>query len=238
MESTGIYWIPVYELLEERGFEVVLVNARDAKNVPGRKTDMNDAQWIPRLHEYGLLRASFRPHETMVALRAYLRRRERLVEFAASHIQHTQKALMQMNLQLHHVVSDITGSTGMEIIRAILQGITDAATLAQFRDVRCAASAETITKALTGSYRDEHLFALRQAVELNDIYQDQIRDCDQEIERSLRALKERHSAPVTTAPPKRRRNRQKNEPAIDLHSALFTQAGGVDLPQIQGLGPY
>jgi transposase len=123
MESTGIYWIPVYEILEARGLEVVLVNARDAKTVPGRKTDVNDAQWIQRLHEHGLLRASFRPHESIVALRTYLRHRERMVEFSASHIQHMQKALMQMNLQLHHVVSDITGATGMKIIRAILAGI-------------------------------------------------------------------------------------------------------------------
>ena len=188
MESTGIYWIPVFEILEARGFEVVLVNARDAKNVPGRKTDVSDAQWIQRLHEHGLLRASFRPHESIVALRSYLRHRERMVEFAASHIQHMQKALMQMNLQLHHVVSDITGATGMKIIRAILQGIKDAATLATFRDVRCRASEETIHKALTGNYRAEHLFALRQALELYDTYQAKIADCDKEVESALAAL--------------------------------------------------
>ena len=122
MESTGVYWIPAYEILEQRGFEVMLVNARDAKHVPGRKTDVSDAQWLRRLHEYGLLRASFRPKGELAALRAYLRQRERLLDYAASHIQHMQKALMQMNVQLHHVVTDMTGATGMRIVRAIKDG--------------------------------------------------------------------------------------------------------------------
>ena len=122
MESTGVYWIPVFEILEARGFEVVLVNARDVKHVPGRKTDVNDAQWIQQLHQHGLLRGSFRPRDRVVRLRAYLRHRERLVDYAAAHIQHMQKALMQMNVQLHHVVTDITGVTGMRIIRAIVAG--------------------------------------------------------------------------------------------------------------------
>ena len=125
MESTGVYWIPVFEILEQRGFEVMVVNARDAKHVPGRKTDVSDAQWLQRLHEYGLLRASFRPQAEIAGLRAYLRQRERLLDYAAAHIQHMQKALMQMNLQLHHVVSDITGVTGMAIIRAIVAGERD-----------------------------------------------------------------------------------------------------------------
>jgi hypothetical protein len=187
MESTSVYWIPVFEILEERGFEVVLVNARDAKNVPGRKTDVNDAQWIRQLHSYGLLRGSFRPHEQIVALRAYLRHRERLVEYAASHIQHMQKSLMQMNLRLHHVVSDITGVTGMKIIRAILEGERSPPSLAEFRDVRCKASVETIGEALTGNRREEHVFALRQAVELYDFYAMKIEGCDREVERCLRA---------------------------------------------------
>src|SRR6202023_2669223 len=122
MESTGVYWIPVFEILEQRGFEVMVVNARDAKHVPGRKTDVSDAQWLQRLHEYGLLRPSFRPQAEIAGLRAYLRHRERLLDYAATHIQHMQKALMQMNLQLHHVVSDITGATGMRIIRAVVAG--------------------------------------------------------------------------------------------------------------------
>jgi len=160
MESTGVYWIPVFEILEQRGFTVVLVNARDAKHVPGRKTDVTDAQWLQRLHEYGLLRASFRPEHRIAALRDYLRQRERLLDYAASHIQHMQKALMQMNLQLHHVVSDITGATGMRIIRAFVAGERNPVTLAALRDQRCKESAETIRQALVGNEREEHIFAL------------------------------------------------------------------------------
>src|ERR1700687_1276076 len=151
MESTGVYWIPVYEILEQRGFEVMLVNARDAKHVPGRKTDVSDAQWLRQLHEYGLLRASFRPKGELAALRAYLRQRERLLDYAASHIQHMQKALMQMNVQLHHVVTDITGATGMRILRAIVAGERDAAVLASHRDRRCHASEAEIAAALAGN---------------------------------------------------------------------------------------
>jgi transposase len=148
MESTGVYWIPAYEILEQRGFEVMLVNARDAKHVPGRKTDVSDAQWLRRLHEYGLLRASFRPKGELAALRAYLRQRERLLDYAASHIQHMQKALMQMNVQLHHVVTDMTGTTGMRIIRAIKDGERDPSALARHRDPRCHASVDDIRAAL------------------------------------------------------------------------------------------
>lgn len=137
MESTGAYWIPVFEILETRGLEVLLVNARDVKNVPGRKTDVNDAQWLQQLHEHGLLRGSFRPRDQVVQLRAFLRHRERLVEYGASHIQHMQKSLMQMNVQLHHVVTDITGVTGMKIIRDIVAGVRDAKVLANHRDSRC-----------------------------------------------------------------------------------------------------
>src|ERR1700729_2619213 len=168
MESTSVYWIPIFELLDARGFTVFLVNARDAKHVPGRKTDVSDAQWLQRLHSYGLLRASFRPKGQIAELRAYVRQRERLLEYAASHIHHMQKALTEMNLQLHHVVADITGTTGLRIIRAILAGERDANVLAGLRDYRCHASAETIEKALTGSYRAEHLFALEQALALYD----------------------------------------------------------------------
>jgi len=148
MESTGVYWIPAFEILDQRGFEVILVNARDAKHVPGRKTDISDAQWLQRLHEYGLLRASFRLKGEVAVLRGYLRQRERLLDYAGSHIQHMQKALTQMNLQLHHVVTDITGTTGMAIIRAIVAGERDPAVLAAHRDPRCHASTETIRQAL------------------------------------------------------------------------------------------
>src|ERR1700745_1514074 len=170
-EATSVYWIPIFELLDARGFAVFLVNARDAKHVPGRKTDVSDAQCLQRLHSFGLLRASFRPKGQIAELRAYLRQRERLLEYAASHIQHMQKALTEMNLQLHHVVADITGTTGMRIIRAILAGERDPAVLARLRDSRCHASGETIEKALTGNYRAEHLFALEQALALYETYQ-------------------------------------------------------------------
>ena len=233
MESTGIYWIPLFEILEARGLEVVLVNARDAKNVPGRKTDINDAQWIQQLHSYGLLRASFRPGAQIVALRAYLRHRERLLEYAASHVQHMQKAMMQMNLQLHHVVADITGVTGMKILREIVAGKTDPDALAAYRDVRCKASVETIRDALTGHYRPEHVFALRQALELHDFYQAKLSDCDVEIERALQALPR---GPEAATPP-RARQRGKNEPRFEIRSVLHTLLG-VDLTEIHGLGPY
>jgi transposase len=188
MESTSVYWIPIFELLEARGFVVFLVNARDAKHVPGRKTDVSDAQWLQRLHSHGLLRASFRPKGEIVELRAYLRQRERLLEYAASHIQHMQKALTEMNLQLHHVVTDITGATGLRIIRAILAGERDPAVLALLRDTRCHATVETIEKALTGHYRAEHLFALEQALALYDAYQEKASACDARIEAVLKQL--------------------------------------------------
>jgi transposase len=137
MESTGVYWNPIYGILEQRGFEVRVVNTRDAKHVPGRKTDVSDAAWLQRLHEFGLLRGIFRPQGAITALRAYLRQREWLLDYAAAHIQHMQKALTQMNLQIHHVISDITGKTGMRIIRAIVAGERDPDTLASYRDIRC-----------------------------------------------------------------------------------------------------
>src|SRR5579863_8734937 len=182
MESTSVYWIPIFELLDERGFTVFLVNARDAKHVPGRKTDVSDAQWLQRLHSFGLLRASFRPKGQIAELRSYVRQRERLLEYAASHIQHMQKALTEMNLQLHHVVADITGATGLRIIRAILAGEHDPKVLAHLLDYRCRASEETIEKALTGSYRTEHLFALEQALALYDAYHEKVSACDGRIE--------------------------------------------------------
>lgn len=236
MESTSVYWIPLFEILEARGLEVVLVNARDAKNVPGRKTDVNDAQWIQQLHSYGLLRASFRPTAKIVALRGYMRHRERMLEYAAAHVQHMQKALMQMNLQLHHVVSDITGVTGMKILRAIVAGERDPSVLATYRDRGCKASADTICEALTGNYRPEHVFTLRQAVELYDTYQSKMLDCDAEIERTVRELP-KESEHTSELPPPRRRGSQKNEPHFEIQSVLHALLG-VDLTQIHGIGPY
>lgn len=157
MESTGVYWIPAFEVLEARGFEVILVNARYSKNVPGRKTDVSDASWLRQLHSYGLLRGSFGPEVEIATLRAYMRQRERLTEYAVAHIQHMQKDLMEMNLQLHHVVSDITGATGMKIIRAIVAGERDTDVLAAYRDVRCKSSVDKIKAALVGNDRPEHV---------------------------------------------------------------------------------
>jgi transposase len=236
MESTSVYWIPVFEILEQRGFEVMVVNARDAKHVPGRKTDVSDAQWLQRLHEYGLLRASFRPQAEIAGLRAYLRQRERLLDYAAAHIQHMQKAMMQMNLQLHHVVTDVTGVTGMAIIRAIVAGERDPNVLAAHRDRRCHASVETVCQALVGNYREEHVFALTQALELYDVYQTKVNACDKQIEAILKRLKKNAAQPAGKLLPIRQRTRQPNAPAFDARAALHAILG-VDLTQISGLGP-
>lgn len=236
MESTGIYWIPVFEILEARGFEVLLVNARNVKNVPGRKTDVNDAQWLQQLHEYGLLRGSFRPHERVIQLRALLRHRDRLIESGATHIQLMQKALMQMNVQLQHAVSDIAGLTGMRIIRAIVDGIHDPAVLAQYRDPRCKESVKTIEAALAGNYRAEHVFSLRHALEIYDFLQSKIEECDRETASVLDELNADHSAPEQPLPPVRHQ-RGKNEPRFDVRQSLYTLLGA-DLSQIHGLGPY
>ena len=188
MESTGVYWIPVFEILESRGLEVRLVNARHVRNVPGRKSDVLDCQWLQQLHTYGLLRGAFRPADQVCALRAYVRQRSTLVHNAASHVQRMQKSLTQMNLQLHNVVADITGGTGMRIIKAILSGERDPGTLAALRDTRCRNSALTIARSLKGNYRPEHLFSLRQAVELYEVYQAKISDCDGQILEQLKSF--------------------------------------------------
>lgn len=241
MESSSVYWIPIFELLDERGFEVFLVNARDAKHVPGRKTDVSDAQWLQRLHSHGLLRASFRPKGEIVELRAYLRQRERLLDTAASHIQHMQNAMTEMNLQLHHVVSDITGATGLRIIRAIIAGERDPAVLASMRDTRCHSSAEMIEKALTGHYRTEHLFVLEHALALYDVYQENVAACDIRIESVLKKLGSvrghKKDAKADGSGKPRRRGRQSNGPAFDVDAALYSLLGK-DLTRIDGIGPY
>src|ERR1700758_891134 len=237
MESTSVYWIPIFELLDARGFAVFLVNARDAKHVPGRKTDVSDAQWLQRLHSFGLLRASFRPKGQIAELRAYVRQRERLLEYAASHIQHMQKALTEMNLQLHHVVADITGTTGMRIIRAILAGEHDPKVLARLRHYSCHSNIETIEKALTGSYRTEHLFALEQALTLYDAYHEKVSACDVRIEAVLKELSIRRGRKSGLVLSSRRRADQANGLAFDARAALFALLGK-DITQIDGLGPY
>ena len=237
MESTGVYWVPVYEVLEDRGLEVIVANARDARAVPGRKSDVNDAQWLQRLHACGLLRASFRPGRDIAALRAYLRLRERHLDDAAAHIQHMQKSLTFMNLQLHHVVSDVSGVTGMRIIRAIVAGERDPDVLARMRDVRCRADVGAVRAALVGNYQPEHLFALKQAVALYDFYQGRVDECDVEIERMLTQLNVAHQAPSEPMPKARHRTQQPNAINFDTRPMLY-QLTGVDLTQIHGVGPY
>jgi len=239
MESTGVYWIPLYEILEPRGFEGVLVNARPVRSVPGRKSDLVDCQWLQQLHQFGLLRGSFRPTAEIVALRSYLRHREQLVKEAASCIQRMQKALVLMNVQLHTVISDLTGVTGMSILREILAGETDPQKLARHRDHRCKASAEEIAASLTGHYQPEHCFALRQTVELYDVYQEKIRACDDEIEAQLRELQAHCEPPATPRPAARTTKRPaRNEPRFEIRSPLYVLCGGVDLTQLPGIGPY
>jgi transposase len=216
MESTGVYWIPVFEILEERGLEVRLVNARHVKNVPGRKSDILDCQWLQQLHTYGLLHGAFRPADEVCTLRAYVRQRNALVRSAASYIQRMQKALTQMNLQLHHVVTDITGATGMRIIKAILDGERDPEALASMRDPRCKSTQSTIARSLKGNYRPEHLFSLQQAVELYEFYQTKIADCDGRILDQLKSFDDH------------------DEPPGSVEDALVRMSG-VDLTSIDGI---
>ncbi len=200
MEATGVYWIPIYEILEARGFDVHLVNARHVKNVPGRKSDVSDCEWLRELHSVGLLRGSFRPTDTIVALRAYLRHRQTLIEGAGAHIQRMQKALIQMNLQLPLVVSDITGVTGLRILRDIVTGRRDPTQLADHRDHRCHASKTEITAALTGNYRPEHVFVLQQNLELFDVCQAKLAACDTAIEAHVQMVTASSAPPATPLP--------------------------------------
>jgi len=236
MESTGIYWIPIYEILEERGFEVFLVNARQIKNVSGRKTDILDSQWIQQLHTYGLLRASFRPSEDICALRSLVRHRDNLIRYRSAHIQHMQKALNVMNLKLTNVVSDITGITGLKIIRDIVAGEHDPKTLAHHRDFRCKKSQDEIAESLQGNYRAEHIFELRQALELFDFYNQKIKACDAEIEGLYAAFEPQVDIVEKPLPPKKQKHHKPrgNEPYFDLHTYLY-QMTGVDLTQIDGI---
>lgn len=237
MESTGVYWIPLYELLDSRGFDVKLVDARHVKNVSGRKTDILDCQWLQQLHTYGLLSGAFRPAEEVCVLRAYLRQRSMLIDIAASHIQHMQKSLNQMNVQLHHAISDITGETGMKIVRAIVDGERDPKLLATYRDKRCKNSVETIEKALTGNYRNEHVFTLSQALELYDIYQKKIAACDDEIEKQLSQFENRSDLTTEELENHSTKKKSKNEPSFNLTGHLISMTG-VDLTAIPGVGAF
>jgi transposase len=238
MEATGVYWIALYEILEARGFEVLLVNARHVKNVPGRKSDVSDCEWLRELHSVGLLRGSFRPADGIVALRGYLRHRETLIGSLGPLVQRMQKALVQMNVQLPLVVTDITGVTGQAILRDIVAGRTDPQHLVQHRDARCQASPDEFVSALTGNYRPEHVFALKQNLELFDLYQGKLADCDQAIESHLESLSATVAAPTTPLPTRRTKLKPRtHEPRFDIRRYLH-QLSGADLSQIHGIGPY
>jgi transposase len=234
MESTGVYWIPLFGVLEERGFEVLLVDPRRLKNVPGRKTDVVDSQWLQQLHTYGLLGGAFRPDEDIRQLRSYLRHRSMLVDYASHHIQHMHKALTQMNIKLQHVVSDITGKTGMDIIQAIIAGERNPEELSKLRDYRVKASETTIAKALHGHWRDEHLFELTQAAELYTTYQDKIAACDRRILALLNTFDDRSQGPPPPKTGKKSRRSQHNAPSFDARSHLYRMTG-VDLTGIDGI---
>lgn len=233
LESTGIYWLPIYEMLESCGLTVCLVNAQATKNVSGRKTDMLDCQWIQQLHTYGLLAASFRPPADICVLRSYVRQRESLLQQRAREIQHIQKALHLMNLKLTSVITDLTGLTGMQIIRAILAGERNPLVLAHFRDPRCKSSETEIAKALTGNYQPEHLFALRQAVEGLDFYTGQLAACDAEIEAHYAVFQPQVDLLEQPLPDVKRRHRP-NHPNYDLRTHLY-QMAGVDLTAVPGI---
>jgi transposase len=234
IESTGIYWVPLFELLEARGLEVCLIEPGQASRCGARpKTDVLDAQWLQRLHSHGLLRGSFRPPDLVIALRAYLRQRQMLISYASTHIQHMQKALEQMNLKLTEVVSEITGLTGMLIIRAILDGQRDPATLAAFRQAGCKNDEATIARALEGTWRDEHLFELAQAYELYQTYQMKVTQCDERIEEAVGKLPDRSAgAKLERKPPTG--GRKPNNLRFDGTKPLF-RAFGVDLTAIEGI---
>ncbi len=239
MESTGVYWCPCFEILRCSGFEVILVNGRAVKNVPGRKSDVNDAQWLMQLHQFGLLRGSVQPEESLASLRAVLRHRERLVEYRAAHIQHIQKSLTLLNIQLNTVVSDITGVTAFKIIRSILDGERDTRALARFRDARCKKPFEVIEKSLHGNWREEHLFTLQDAMDLYEFYSKKIEQCDSKVESLVKNLKEQQfSGQKSQTPPKKKhRTKQRNEPNFDVHGELF-RVLGFDMTQVFGFGPY
>lgn len=236
MESTGVYWIPLFQILEERGFTVYLVNAHYLKSVPGRKSDVSDCQWIQYLHSVGLLRTSFRPPDHICAVRALWRHRASLLQMAAEHTMHMQKALSQMNLQIHHVLSDITGMSGLAILDAILAGQHDPIELAKLCHFRVRSPRDTVAKALEGDYRPEHLYTLRQSVDGYRFHQKLITDLDGEIARLMQTLP---SATERSGPPATRTKltayrRQGNDPSFDLRGELYRIAG-VDLTDIPGI---
>jgi transposase len=230
MESTGVYGIPLYELLDSRGFTVLLVNARHVKNVSGRKSDVLDCQWLQQLMSYGLLRGAFRPANAVCVLRALSRQREMLLKSQGRHVQHMQKALTQMNIQLANVISDVVGETGQKILRAIVAGERNGQALAAMKNTRIRAGTEEIAKSLQGNWRAEHLFALKQALALFDFIGTQLAECDREIEAQLESLHVHQNSPAKG----KKRSRARNAPKFDLREHLFKMCG-VDLTRIDGI---
>jgi transposase len=230
MESTGVYWIPLFELLEARGFTVLLVNARHVKNVSGRKSDVLDCQWLQQLMTYGLLRGAFRPADEVCVLRSLWRQRSLLVRSQGRFVQHMQKALTQMNIQLTNVLSDVAGETGQKILRAIVAGERDGHVLGSMKNSRIRASVEDIAKSLQGNWRTEHLFALKQALDAFDFVGTQLLECDRHIESQLHTLQAHDGTPAKG----KQRGRSRNSPKFDLRTQLF-QMCGVDLTRIDGI---
>lgn len=238
MESTGVYWIALFEELERQGFECLLVSSRSLRKVAGQKTDEEDAQWLQTLHSYGLLKGSFRPQGDLVALRTLLRHRAQMLEHRSPHIQHMQKALLQMNIQLSQAVTDVMGVTGQKIIRAIVAGERDPERLAVMREPGCKLSVEEIGKALTGTWRAEHLYVLKQSLELYDFYTGKMEACDEEISRQYGVTRpDWGSGELPAVPDKKRHTHSKNAPkeAREIREHLY-RINGVDVSRVDGMG--
>jgi transposase len=233
LQSTGVYWIPLYDILEERGFEVYLVNARHTKNLPGRKSDVQESQWLLKLHTYGLLNNSFQPTSEIRVLRTYWRQRAEHLREIGTCILRMQKALTQMNLQLANVISDLSGVTGQKIVRAILKGERDPRKLAELSDPRIRASKEEIAKSLEGNWRQELLFVLQQEVDMYDVYQKRIAECDQQLQKHLARFADTVPA-QTREEAKKKKGKQKNHPQFHLADEL-QRITGVDLTRIDGI---
>ncbi len=238
MESTGVYWIPLFEELERQGFECLLISSRSLRRVSGKKSDITDAQWIQTLHSYGLLEGSFRPQADLVSLRSLLRHRAQLMEHRAPHILHMQKELLQMNVQLSQALSDVMGETGRAIIRAIVAGVRSPKLLAALRDPGCKHSEEEIEKALTGTWREEHLFILKQSLELYDFYTRQVEACDAEIDRMYGLIRvEWEMGELPPIPKKKQSTHSKNGPknVREIRQHL-KRIAGVDVSLVDGFG--
>jgi transposase len=235
MQSTGVYWVAVYDILEAASLEVYLVNARDTKNLPGRKSDVQESQWLMKLHTYGLLRNSFRPSQEIRTMRTYWRQRNDLVQSAGRHILRMQKALTQMNLQLANVLSDVSGMTGQAIIKAILKGERDPRKLAALRDYRVRANEEQIAQSLEGNWQPDLLFVLKQEQEGYEFCQKQMAECDRQLAQYLQQREDRSRGPLAE---EKRENRLKkkrgNKPQFDLRQGLFRMTG-TDLTRTDGI---